>query len=150
MSYSELFITDGATRVDLLGANRHSRGFALKAYTMGRAGFKGGGVWQDSPLAEGRQLVAGTRTNWNDALTLEIAYPSHDEIIQAYEELDSLLELAQLYWKTTWQQTPVYIQARAAGEVNSRYALVHNGIFDEYFDPYHEPYNAGGGAVLDR
>lgn len=144
MSYTELAITDGTTRIDLLAANKRGKGFALKQYTMGRAGFKGNGTWQDSPVATGRQLAGGVKTNYADALTLEIAYPSHGEIILAYETLDGFLDKAVAYWTTTWQQTPVYLISRAAGENNSRYALLHNGIFDTYFDPYHQPYVTSG------
>jgi hypothetical protein len=138
--FSELILTDGTIRINLLAANKQGKGIALKRYIPGRPAYKGGGVWQDSPLATGRQLVAGLRTNTADALTLSIAYPSHNEIILAYEDLDAMLEKAAAYWLTTWQQEPVYLQALAAGENNRRYAVVNYATFDQYFDPYNQPY----------
>lgn len=136
MSFSELFLTDGETRIDLMGANRRGSGFVLVNYVMGRPGFKGGGVWQDSPLAVGRQLAATTRMNISEALTLRIAYGLPQNVIQAFEDLDGLIEKAIAYWTTTWQQEPVYLQARAKGESSRRYALVHMAHYDSYFNPH--------------
>lgn len=141
---SELILTDGITKIDLLGGNKNGAGFSLIRYIPGRPGLKGGGVWQDSPLAIGRQLVAGVRTNITDALTLRIAYPSHDSIITASNDFDELIEKAIAYWATTWQQTPVYLQAQAHGENAKRYALVRHAQYDSYFDPYAQPYISAG------
>lgn len=144
MTFSEFILTDGITKIDLLGGNKHGKGFSLIRYVPGRPNFKGGGVWQDSPLAIGRQLVAGVRTNTTDALTLRIAYPSHDSIITALNDFDELIEKAIAYWTTTWQQTPVYLQAQAHGENAKRYALVRHAQYDSYFDPYAQPYISAG------
>lgn len=142
--FSELILTDGVTKIDLLGGNKTKAGFSLIRYVPGRPGFKGGGVWQDSPLATGRQLVGSVRTNTTDALTLRIAYPAHEEIITALNDFDELIEKVIAYWTTTWQQEPVYLQAQAHGETNKRYALVHYAQYDNYFDPYAQPYISAG------
>lgn len=138
--FSELILTDGTTKIDLLAGNKTGEGFSLIRYVPGRPNFKSGGVWQDSPLASGRQLVAGVLTNTIDALTLRIAYPSHDSIITASNDFDEMIEKAIAYWTTTWQQTPVYLQALVHGENAKRYALVRYAQYDSYFDPYAQPY----------
>lgn len=148
--FSELILTDGITEIDLLNGNKNGAGFSLIRYVPGRPNFKGGGIWQDSPLAAGRQLVAGVRTNTTDALTLRIAYPSHDEIITASNDFDELIEKAIAYWTTTWQQTPVYLQAQVHGESSKRYALVHYAQYDSYFDPYAQPYISAGMHTTDE
>jgi hypothetical protein len=146
--YVEFSITDGTVVIDLLAANRGNKaGFGLQRYTPGRPQLKDGGVWQDSPLAVGRQLVFGIDGNTSDAITLICGGPDQEFIIRAYEDLDLLLKKAQAYWTTTWQQTPVYLRARAKGETATRYALIRYGKFDEYFDPYGQLFAGGGFEV---
>lgn len=139
--FAELTITDGSTFVlDLLGANKGSGGIALTRYTPGRVNFKGGGIWHDSPLASGRRLVDGIRANVNDALELKIAYKSQNEIIQAQQNLDAIIEAIDDYWLTTWQAKTIYLVSRVAGETNKRYAVIYHMTLDSYPDPYHEPF----------
>lgn len=139
--FAELTITDGSTFVlDLLGANKGSGGIALTSYTPGRVNYKGGGIWHDSPLASGRRLVDGIRANVNDALELKIAYKSQNEIIQAQQNLDAIIEAIDDYWLTTWQAKTIYLVSRVAGETNKRYAVIYHMALDSYPDPYHEPF----------
>jgi len=142
--FSELKLSDGITTLDLMGANKGGRGIALARYTPGRITLKGGGIWQDSPIARGRRLVYGAPGNVNDAIELKIAYPSYQEIISQCQALDLLLEKAAAYWTTDWQDEPVYLIARAAGETARRYAVVHYASYGEYPDPYREPYLGTG------
>lgn len=150
MSFSELYLTDGTTKIDLLRANRHKFGFGLQNYISSRAQFKNGGVWQDSPLAVGRHLAQAVETNYNDALTLIMRYHSHQQVINAFEEFDLLIQKAIAYWTTNYQLTPVYLQARARGEQNTRYALVHMAQYSENFNPYHPPYVGGQSVVVNE
>lgn len=138
--FAEFVLTDGTTTLDLLGLNGKSRGpYGITRYTPGRPNVKGGGSWQDSPQIRGRRLVFVAPANINDAIELKIA-GSHGELIRAQQELDLLLEQAIAYWTTDWQDAPVYIRARAAGEENPRYAVIYYAAFPEYPDPYHEPF----------
>lgn len=144
--FAELYLTDTANSfiLDLLSCNRDGWGFGLDRYTPGRMNLKGGGVWQDSPIASGRRLVDGVRGNVNDALELKIAYPSHNEVIQAQQALDSIIEMVYDYWMTNEIAGPVYLVARAPGESRRRYAIVYDLATDEYPDPYHEPFAGYG------
>lgn len=54
-----LRVTDGASHVYLHGLS----GFALEDWTPLRPGLKEGGVWSDSPLADGRRLRLYKREN---------------------------------------------------------------------------------------
>jgi len=143
-AFSQFIITDGTTIIDLLELNRYGFGIGMESYTPGRRQLKGGGVWQDSPFANGRQLAYSAKENVNDAVTLQISYRSHNEIIQAQETIDLMIEKALAYWGTDWQDDPVYIKAQALGETNARYALIYNMSFGEYQDPFHEPYALNG------
>lgn len=138
--FSELILTDGAQRLDLLGGNRTGKGFTLKQYTPGRLQAKSGGVWANNPLGPGRRLKQRAPGNVADALELEINYPTPEEIIQALEALDTLLEKALAYWDTNWQSEPVWLEAAATGEVNKRYALIYGVAGDNYPDPYQPNY----------
>lgn len=148
--FSEFVITDGANSIDLLSLNRNGYGAGITRYTPGRRTYKGGGVWQDSPLAPGRRLVHGVYGNINDALEIKLAHRSYEGIQQALDLLDGLLEKAGDYWTTEWQDEPVWIRARAPGERLSRYAIIHYAAYNEYPDPYHEPFAGSSGRyVLD-
>lgn len=150
MSYSglvEFAITDGTNTIDLLAANRGYTGFGVQSYVPGRPQLKDGGVWQDSPTESGRQLVFGVDTNIVDVVTLICGGSTHSQVIEAFEELDLLLQKMRAYWQTNWQQTPVYLQARAKGELARRYALIHYAKYDEYFNPYGQLFAGNGFKV---
>src|SRR5262245_45767879 len=138
--FSEFQITDGTVAIDFLGLNKRGHGVGIVRYTPGRPNLKAGGIWQDSPLGAGRRLVHGSKGNVNDAIEFRIGYANHVEIIGVQQELDLLLEKAIAYWTTDWQDEPVYIKARVAGESNPRYAIIHSAEFPTYPDPYDQPY----------
>ncbi len=142
--FSEFLVTDGTTIIDFLALNKRGYGLGITRYTPGRPVLKSGGIWQDSPLGSGRRLVHGTKGNVNDAVEFRIGYANHVELIGAQQELDLLLEKAIAYWTTDWQDEPVYIKARAAGEISARYAIIHSAEFPNYPDPYDQPYAGGG------
>lgn len=144
----EFAITDGTNTIDLLAANRTGKGFGVQRYIPGRPQLKNGGVWRDSSTESGRQLAFGVDTNINDAVTLTCSASSQNLIIEAFEELDLLLEKTRAYWETNWQQTPVYLRARAKGETTTRYALIFYAKYDEYFDPYGQLYAGAGFNVV--
>lgn len=146
--FAELYLTDTTNTfiLDLLSCNRGGWGFGLDRYTPGRMNLKGGGMWQDSPIASGRRLVGGVRGNVNDVVELKIVYKSHNEVIQAQQTLDSIIEMVDDYWMTNELAGPVYLVARAPGESRRRYAIVYDLATDEYPDPYHEPFAGNGPA----
>lgn len=143
-AFSQFVITDGTTVIDLLELGKYGFGIGIEAYQPGRPQLKDGGVWRDSPFVNGRQLAYSVKQNVNDAITLQFSYRSHNEIIQAQETLDLMIEKALAYWGTDWQDDPIYIKAQALGETNPRYALIYNMSFDGYQDPFHEPYALTG------
>ena len=67
MTLAILKITDGATTIDLL--NKDS-GFLLSEWTPAIADFKDGGIFQNSPLATGRRLVAYRYVNTIETMQL--------------------------------------------------------------------------------
>lgn len=148
--FSELLLKTTDRQIDLLALNKGaSGGIGVDDYTPGRPNFKGGGVWQDGPIATGRRPVFGVRGNVVDALTIKIAGKSHRSVIESQNALDEMLEQAMAYWLQDTGIDPVWIVARAAGETERRYAIVYGYSFAEYDDPYSEPYLSGTGHVLN-
>ena len=143
MTKPALYVTDGATEVELL------RGpFRLSDWNPARAPLKGGGVWRSSPFVDGRQLVAFRRDNIIDTYTLMVTGGAQDELIYTCQEADRLLTKAMQYWTTSWQDAPVYLVARGTGETNARYAHIHAYSFPNADNPYAPPFSHRRGLRL--
>lgn len=134
-----LRITDGTTTVDLLKA-RGRTGFHLTNWRQQTAQFKDDGVWQDSPLSDGRQLADYQYANVIE--TFEVALDGHDQdgLARETQNLQRLLVQAANYWKAGWSCLPVYLEARAACETNTRYALLYKGSIPELDNTYAQPF----------
>ena len=75
---ARLVITDGTTTVNLL--NRIS-GYVLSAWRPVVAGYKRGGVHQQSPITDGRRLVSKYFDNAIETFILKALDASQDELI---------------------------------------------------------------------
>jgi hypothetical protein len=127
-----LEITDGTTRVDLIGRN-----FCIEDWIPSIPGPKGGGVWQSSPLSDGRQLADWLWDNWIDTFTIHISSSDNqDDTILALQELHRLLVKAVQYWTTDWQNEPVWIKAKATYETNTRYAIIKGWLTPQASNPF--------------
>lgn len=135
-----LDITDGTTRVHLLkGAGARVSGYYLADWTPSTPDLKGGGVYQDSPLADGRRLVAGQYTNAVETFKLHARGSDEDNLIRELQDLRRLLIQSDNYWRG-WQPQPVWIEARGACETNKRYALIMRGVLPQDKSPYKQPW----------
>lgn len=133
-----LNITDGTTTINLIGTV-----FRLVENPRWRPQtpqYKGGGVWQNSPFADGRQLAQTRYDNIIDSWTLHVVSSSQDDVIYSLQELRRLLTKGVEYWTTSWQNEPVWIEARASCETNTRYAIVKSFQMQEDDDPYQTPF----------
>jgi photosystem II stability/assembly factor-like uncharacterized protein len=143
-----LEITDGTTTIDLLNSNV---GWHLDSWRPAIAGLKGGGTYQDSNVAPGRDLTFGVFGNANETFNLKVNDYDQDALIEETQDLLRLLQKARDYWLTTWQDEPVYIKARAACETNTRYALIKNYSIRDLDNPYAQPFNSVSQIVaMDR
>lgn len=118
-----LEISDGTTTVSLLSPRS---GFCLSEWEPALAEPKGGGVWRDSQLAEGRRLAMRERANTIDTLTLSVRNWTADDLIRDTQELRRLLEKAYAYDTTTWQGEPVWIKRHPVGATNAEYSIIHD------------------------
>lgn len=143
-----LNISDGTTTINLIGSV-----FRLVEDPRWRPQtpqYKGGGVWQNSPLADGRQLAQTRYDNIIDSWTLHVFSSSQDDVIYSLQELRRLLTKSVEYWTTDWQNEPVWIEARATCESNTRYAIIKSFQMPEDDDPYQTPFlGASPGVAMN-
>ena len=140
-----LQVTDGTTTIDIkTGICR------LVDWTPITPPIKGGGVWQDSMLDDGRKLTMTKRANGREVFSLRVAGADMDSTIKETQELRRLLEKARQYWTTNWQREPVWVEARGACETNTRYAYVMDYTAERDDDPYQSPFNGDVLATMDE
>lgn len=146
---SILEITDGTTTINLISKNM---GFHLSSWRPAIIGLKEGGIYQDSPVATGRQLVFGADAGVaNEVFNLKANDLSQDELARQIQELLRLLNKARDYWLADWQDTPVYIRAQSECETNVRYALIHNYSLSSIDNPYAQPFfNSSDVSAMDN
>ena len=129
-------ITDGDTRIDILKV------FNLVDWTPQTAREKSG-VWIDSPLSPGKQLVLKEYDNIQDTLDLQAKSASgKDVLIYNTQELRRLLEKAVQFWTTRWQNEVVYIETRGICETETRYSIIFNYSTPNDDNPFGDPYNS--------
>lgn len=141
---SELLLTDGTTYISLLNT---VAGLGLKGWRPQTPDYKGGGVWQDSPLADGRRLAYVRLTNIIETFMLNTAGAIQDDLIFTHQECRRLLDKAANYWGSEWQTQPVWLEARGTCETNARYAIVMRGRMGEDDNPYTTPFTGAAGGI---
>lgn len=135
---STLRITDGETVVDLLRGNTGRTGLFLKEWRAGRVQYKGGGNWQDSPMAHGRQMVSHVLDNVVETFTLGAVHSSQDRAAELFQPLDMLLDKAAAYTENEWSESPVWLEMGLGGSIKLQYALIYAGEGDNYGQPFAE------------
>lgn len=111
--------------------------FHITNWRQAVAGYKGGGVWQDSPLADGRRPVMRQYANYLEQVEFQISEgASEDATIADLRGLFALMEAAVDYWASDGKTAPVYIEARGRNETNTRYAILYAAEVPELPDPY--------------
>ena len=131
-------ITDGTTRVDLL--SQTGTGINIINYTPVRPLKKEGGIWADSSVANGRQLQMRKWQNAIDVLTIGISGMDQDAVIQKARNLTELLEKAEQYWTTEWQNEPVWLERKGSEETNTGYTLIHGYQWQNDDNPFEPPF----------
>lgn len=129
-------LTDGTTTVDLMAHG----GFSLASWEPASPALKGGGVWRDSPLSDGRVLVFYRYQNVTERLTVVNEGYGQNQLIRAAQDADRLLTKALQYWTAEWQDEPVWIEARGPEESNVRYAVIRGYGLPRRADPYQQPF----------
>lgn len=145
-----LYISDNVNFVDLLGANDSGEGIVgIASYVPAVAELKGGGIWQSSPFVDGGQIVMGVYDLVDETFILSLQGSNTDQIALQMQKIRRLLQKARSFW--LGRDNPVYLIARAAGETNTRFALIHNGSIPKdaayYQTPFIQPFEK---RTIDR
>lgn len=133
-----LIITDGTPEntVNLLALH----GWLLKDWNPSVPEPKGGGVFRNSPLTDGRKLVFRKLDNVIDTFNLVGNEGSQNDLIASIQKLQRLLEKAVSYWTTDWQNEPVWMEAKATRENSPRYAVIVDYRLTGFGNPYKMPF----------
>jgi len=124
---SELYLTDGTDRLDLLAANRGAKG----------------GV-----AVVGMRLAHLDRTTGRavESYDLAITAPTQGESIRYQQALVRRFEQARNYFADQ-AETPVWLVSRAQEESGARHAVIYDGFPDDYGDIYGQPFGGGQRAT---
>jgi len=133
--FAELYLTDGTTKIDLLGANRNGVGIALTSMRLSRP--------QREPSGAFRQVYGAV----NESYELKITDRGHDAVAQRQQQLDRMLEQAANYFTSNVEDGLVWLCARTADESNPRYALIYGGMIESYDDVYGQPFVGNTGMA---
>jgi hypothetical protein len=115
-----LTLTDGTTTIDLLA----TAGWKLADWTPAYMAYKGGGVWNDSALADGAAMAMDKEADLEDTFSLVSRHATANNLYDAIVALERLLRQGVRYWTTPWQATPVWLTACEPNETGTRYAIV--------------------------
>lgn len=141
MNSPSLIITDRtlANTVDLLSL----KGWLLRDWKPTVAEPKGGGVFRNSPLVDGRRLAYRKLDNITDTFNLVGSADNQDLMIASIQKLQRVLEKATSYWTSSWQNEPVWIKAKATNETGARYAVIVDYRLTGFGGPFQQPFFGG-------
>jgi len=144
---AELYLSDG-TSTGMINLLSRRNGFAVQNWQPVVADVKGGGIFQNSPLAENRRLVARFYDNAVETFTLAGRGGTANRLIEESQRIRRLLEKAVSYWTSDWQNTPVFLIARGVGETNVRYALLYDYRAPGDGNPFASPFTGPDAAIF--
>lgn len=99
------------------------------------AATKSGGVWADSPITDGRTLLAAPEGNVTEKMTLIIADKSYLTVVKALSGLAQMAMDCRDFWQSGTQIDPVYLTWKAKCGAGEQYALLYNiEVATEYKD----------------
>jgi hypothetical protein len=134
------------TTIDLL----NDRMFHLKEVTPMVPEYRGGGTYRSSPFADGRRLIDTKYENVIENYNLVAWASDQDRMAEITQNIRQLLIQATQYWTQSWEDTPVWIKAKADKETNARYALIINGQILQDNNHWSQPFlQPGCTSVMD-
>jgi len=98
----------------------------LDDWTPQVAQVKNGGVWVDSPLSDGRELLAAAAGNVVEKISVIITDGSYLGAMKALSGLNQMANDCRDYWQSEAQFDPVYLAWWAGCGIGTQYALLSN------------------------
>lgn len=87
---------------------------------------KGGGVWADSAVSSGRQLLSNEEANVVETMHLMVTGDTAVDLATHMLRMGRMIQDARDFWATHWQIEPVYLRWFAKGAPGPQYALIYN------------------------
>lgn len=87
---------------------------------------KGGGIWIESPITDGRQLLTAPLTNVIEKIGITISDSTYLETAKKLEALNHMAKDCRNYWEDKNQYDPVYLMWQANCAPGAQYALLYN------------------------
>lgn len=115
------------------------QGYNLTRYRRTPPQAKGGGLFGDNPLSEGRVLVYDQLTNGEIEFDLSIAATKSDTALAFLQDLLEFRNRVRGYWKRE-NGYPPYLRLRGPKEANLSYLLIKNVVIPEVPDVYAQPF----------
>lgn len=112
-------------------------GFSVDSYAMKIPALKSGTVYADSPLTDGRTLIAGVLGNVSETLRVTLTAASIAQMTALLSKLGRFKQNCNNFWDTFGQIEPVYIKHQIVGEPGPRYALLYD--IDIAIEPPFDP-----------
>lgn len=129
-----LTITDGISRINLLSL---ADGYDVDGWRQAISQYKGGGVWNQSSLGDGRQLIAKALTNVLETFPIPAAaHGTQAGAARALQDLLLLCEKASDYWAAEWHTGPVWLEIETDCDVGMRYAILYTANIPELDDVF--------------
>lgn len=139
-----LYITDGTIGrggiPNLLNLINCRTGFCLESWNPAIAQYKDGGLFFDSPIADGRRPILKRYQNVIEVFNLKAGTYDQNRLINYLQNLQNWVERAIEYWETPWAKLPIYLVARGPFETNTRYAMIYKGDIPNLSSPYQQPF----------
>lgn len=143
-----LRITDGTDAVNLIDGGT---GFHLSEWTPSIIQPKSGGMFSNSPMADGRQLQFRVWDNAIETMQLVVNNREQDTLIRDTQTLRRLLLKAHAYWISQGELGGmVWLEKRASCETNTSYALIHDWRTPKDDNPFSPPFMAGNLVAIDE
>lgn len=101
-------------------------GFSLVEWTPNIPSLKGGGLWADSPITDGRTLVSGVNTNVTETMVVQLTGATLQAYAAQFAKLQRMVQDARDFWDTFNQIEPVYLKWWASGAPGPQYARIYN------------------------
>lgn len=139
-----LTLSDGTTTLNFF--DPVVNGLKLYDWDPKTAQWKNGGVFQDSPISDGRRLRFRKYQTVEEDMKVYVVGSSADDVSAKLQALIDMLEDAVSYWEDKHSNVPVTLASKANAETGTRYALVHSYTIGDLPYIYSGPLELGADA----
>lgn len=124
-----------SAELDPVVVNLLSGPIVLEDWSPQLPAVKNSGVWSDSPLTDGRQLLSAAVGNVIEKMSVNITDASYLGVMKQLHGLNQMAQDCRDFWQSQYQIEPVYLMWYAGCGAGAQYALLYNiEIAPEYMD----------------